>query len=607
MNVLEAVFTIVLNMSITASFIAVGVMLARLILKKGPRLFSYALWSAVLVRLVIPVSFTSTFSLLNLIKPRTQQIARTLSYVPYNIGIAQTPSIDVGVDGINKVVNSSLPQAVPTASVNPMQIVMAISSTVWIFGVALLILYSIISYLKVKQNIRTATLVSGNIFETDRIVTPFVCGFYKPKIYIPINISPNELPYILAHERVHLKRLDHIIKPFAFLLLSVHWFNPLMWLSFSLMSRDMQMSCDESVLKMFGDEIRVSYSNSLLAFSTSRSQLLSGSPLTFGESNVRTRIKNILNYKKATFRIYMMALVATVAIVILFLANPKNDHTATNNYSGYKTETLMANKTQYVGDNSKVVALIDAMPLPAGVVRDSVELQTSTKPYAIVIHYTVSDEKDFLGGSFFFRNAVILLGLVENVDVIYGEFFYANKNSFSHSTSKYPYTREMADQWAGGDVRNFTRSTETLSTLIDRLSHTLSLAENSDSSKNYQSIVYNFLNQKDLKIAINSWAVEDIQLPDDFNFVKDSVNVGELLRQRNELSKQNNLDFSNYMGQKVKMYTAQIETGDPKSNYDVVLFIADNKVIGFWNDAGIKDPKQNYPDFNSLLSLMVPR
>jgi len=526
-----------------------------------------------------------------------------LSYVPYDIGIAQTPSIDVGVDGINKVVNSSLPQAVPTASVNPMQIVMAISSIVWIVGVALLILYSIISYLKLKQNIRTATRVSGNIFETDRIVTPFVYGFYKPKIYIPINIYPNELPYILAHEKVHLKRLDHIIKPFAFLVLSVHWFNPLMWLSFFLMSRDMEMSCDESVLKMFGDEIRVSYSNSLLAFSTGRSQSLSGSPLTFGESNVKTRIINILNYKKPTFRIFTTALVVTIAIVILFLANPKHDPEAINNDSGYKMLTLMANKTQYVGDNSKVVALIDAMPLPAGVVRDSVELQTSIKPYAIVIHYTVNDEKN-LGSSFFFRNAVMLLGLVENVDVIYGEFFYAAKNSFSHTTAKYPFTREMADLWAGGDVRAFARSRESLNTLINRLSNDPVLVVNPNFLKDYQSIVQDFFQQKNLEIAVNSGAAEDIHLPDDFKAVKDSVNVGELLRQRNELSKQNNLDFSNYMGQKVKMYTAQIETGDPKSNYEVVLFIANNKVVGYWKDSGIKDPKQNRPDFNFLLNLL---
>jgi len=123
----------------------------------------------------------------------------------------------------------------------------------------------------------------------------------------------------------------------------------------------------------------------------------------------------------------------------------------------------------------------------------------------------------------------------------------------------------------------------------------------------YQSVAQNFLNEKNLKIAVNSVGAEDIQLPSDFKAVKDSVNVGDLLKQRNELSKQNNLEFSKYMGQKVKMYTAQIETGDPKSNYDVVLFIAENKVVAYWIDAGIKDPKQNRPDFNVLVNLLIAR
>ena len=224
MNTLQVVFTTVLNMSITASFVAIGVIIARLVLKKMPRFFSYALWSAVLIRLVFPVSFTSTFSFLTVIKPGTQQTTGAIAYVPYNMGLMQTPAIDVGVDSLNKVVNSSLPQAVQTASVNPMQIVMTILSIVWAVGVALLIVYSVISYLKVINNVKTSTLVSDEIFETDRIVTPFVCGFIKPKIYIPTDISQSELPYILAHERVHIKRLDYLIKPFAYLVLSVHWF-----------------------------------------------------------------------------------------------------------------------------------------------------------------------------------------------------------------------------------------------------------------------------------------------------------------------------------------------------------------------------------------------
>lgn len=466
MNTLQVVFTTVLNMSITASFVAIGVIIARLMLKKMPRIFSYALWSAVLIRLVFPVSFTSTFSFLTVIKPGTQQTTGALAYVPYNMGLMQTPGIDVGVDSINKVVNSSLPQAVQTASVNPMQIVMAILSIVWVAGVTLFIIYSVISYLKVINNVKTSTLVRDEVFETDRIVTPFVCGFIKPKIYIPTDISPSEVPYILAHERVHIKRLDYLIKPFAFLVLSVHWFNPLIWLSFFLMSKDLEMSCDESVLKLFGDETRANYSHSLLALATGKRQLLSGSPLAFGESNTKARIKNVLSYKQPPFWVVVVTLIVTFALVVLLTANPKNDLLVTGVYSGFKTETLMANKTLYVGDASKVVALIDAMPLPPGVVRDSVELQTSATPYSITIHYTVS-ELEGRDNTYAFRNPILLFSLVDNVDVIYSSILdIINKPSIS--TSTFPYTREYADQLMAGDVRDYASNTSTLITLINR-------------------------------------------------------------------------------------------------------------------------------------------
>ncbi|MCO1602090.1 M56 family metallopeptidase [Desulfosporosinus nitroreducens] len=340
-------------------------------------------------------------------------------------------------------------------------------SLVWVVGVTLLILYSVISYLKVINNVKTSTLVRDDIFETDRIVTPFVCGFMKPKIYIPTDISQSELPYILAHERVHIKRLDYLIKPFAFLVLSVHWFNPLMWLSFFLMSKDLEMSCDESVLKLFGDETRANYSQSLLALATGKRQLLSGSPLAFGESNAKARIINVLSYKKPPFWVVVVALIATFALVVLFTANPKNDLLATGVYSGFKTETLLANKTLYVGDASKVVALIDAMPLPAGVVRDSVELQTSATPYSITIHYTVS-ELEGRDNTYAFRNPILLFSLVDNVDVIYSSILDIT-NKPSTSTSTFPYTREYADQLMDGDVRDYASNTSTLITLIDRI------------------------------------------------------------------------------------------------------------------------------------------
>ena len=211
MNTLQVIFTTVLNMSITASFVAIGVMIVRLMLKKMPKIFSYVLWLAVLIRLVFPVSFTSAFSFLSVIKPGTQHITRAFACVPYNMGLMQTPGIDVGVNSINKAVNSSLPQAVQTASVNPMQIVMAILSMVWVVGVALLIVYSVVSYLKVINNVKTSTLLRDEIFETDRIVTPFVCGFQIQTRLLNKVAHENEYNAILAMDH---KALTYLFSEF---------------------------------------------------------------------------------------------------------------------------------------------------------------------------------------------------------------------------------------------------------------------------------------------------------------------------------------------------------------------------------------------------------
>lgn len=471
MSTLPAVFTTVLNMSITASYVAIGVILIRLLLEKVPRIFSYALWFAVLIRLVCPVSFTSVFSILNFLKPVMPQNPGTLVYVPYHIGLQQNPSIDVGIDGINKAVNNVLPQAVPAASLNPMQIVMLLLSIVWVSGVALLVLYSLISYLRVLNKVKTATVENDNVLETDRIDTPFVCGFIKPKIYVPTGISPSELSYILAHERVHIKRLDYLVKPLAFLVLLLHWFNPLMWLCFRLMTKDMEMSCDESVVKLMGEEIKANYANSLLALATNRKGLIPGSPLAFGESNVKLRIKNVLGYQKPAAWVVTAALVATVALVVLFTANPKNEPPAQPIVrSGYPIETLLAQKTPYVGNNVKVGSLINAMPLPAGVVRDKIALQTSAPPYGITIDYTQRDGiPEPVDSDTFYRNSVLLFSLIDNVDRINWQLAGRTGNAMGYPGYDFTYSREAAEQLIGGDVRPYAAGAGTLITLINRL------------------------------------------------------------------------------------------------------------------------------------------
>ena len=191
---------------------------------------------------------------------------------------------------------------------------------IWIIGITVFLIYGTVSYLKLKKLLNTATLVNDNIFETDRIKTPFVLGIIRPQIYIPVNLSDNELNYIIKHEQTHIRRYDHIVKLISFFSLAIHWFNPLVWLSFFLMSKDMEMSCDESVMRSTGEDIRMNYSKSLLSLSAKQSGLLV--PLAFGESNVMSRIKNILNYKKPSYLILAAAIVIVVCIAVVLVTNP---------------------------------------------------------------------------------------------------------------------------------------------------------------------------------------------------------------------------------------------------------------------------------------------
>ena len=321
MSHLEDVFLTIVNMSITASFVAAGVLLVRLLLKKAPKIFSYILWAPVLFRLICPVSFRSELSFLSLLNLYPKREAGFSRFVPRNTGLAQTPALGSGAVGVGGAVNASLPAAAP-AGANIAQIWISVLSLIWISGVIALLIYSAASYVKTRRMLRTATRVKGNVFETDAIGTAFVCGFIRPKIYVPAHIGDADMAYILEHERTHIRRKDYLVKPLAFLALVLHWFNPLIWLCFALMSRDMEMSCDESVLRRLGDGAKCGYSNTLLSLAVKRKGLLAAGPLAFGENHAKGRIKNVLSFKKPAFWVIVVAVVAVCAAVIAFAANP---------------------------------------------------------------------------------------------------------------------------------------------------------------------------------------------------------------------------------------------------------------------------------------------
>lgn len=312
------IFITVLNMSVTASLVAAVVMLARLLLKKAPKIFSYALWAVVLFRMLCPFSFESIVSILPT-KPEP---------IPQDIAAQTVPRIDSGItfvdNSVNRTIQTALSPVTPETvgnSVSPMQVIISVGYVVWLLGIVILLGYAVISYIKVKRRIFAATLVGENIFETDRIKTPFVMGFIKPKIYIPTGLNESETEYIIKHERTHIRRGDHLIKLLAFIGLAVHWFNPLMWASYFLMSKDMELSCDESVMKRSGEDIRASYSKSLLSLSVKQSGL--PNPLAFGESNVKSRIKNVLHYKKPAFWISIISVIIVLSVTVALAANQR--------------------------------------------------------------------------------------------------------------------------------------------------------------------------------------------------------------------------------------------------------------------------------------------
>lgn len=309
---MDRIFLNIVNMSITSSYVILCILMARPLLKKTSRTLTYCLWGIPFLRLIFPFSIQSIFSLIS-INTKT---------IPEDIVYAHTPKINSGIKVIDSAVNRVLPDPMVGASMNPIQIWILLGEIIWLSGLGILIIYSIYSTTKLSKNLRTRRLLYNNIYETANIKTPFVFGIISPKIYLPTNLSEGEKSYIIKHEETHIKRFDHLIKFIFYIILCIHWFNPLAWLAFSLMNKDMELSCDEMVIKEMGNGIKKDYSNSLLSLSTGR-RIVGGSPLAFGENNIKTRIRSILNYKRPKFWIVFMGIIALIVLAIGLLSNPK--------------------------------------------------------------------------------------------------------------------------------------------------------------------------------------------------------------------------------------------------------------------------------------------
>ena len=310
---MSEVFLKVVNMSISAGWLVLAVLALRLILKKAPKWVNVLLWGIVAIRLICPFSIESALSLI----PSTETISP-------EIMMDWTPEISTGIEPLDQVVNpvistSFAPQGM--ASANPLQILIPVAANLWLLGVLILLAYTVISYLTLRYKLRTAVILRDNIFQCETVSSPFVLGILKPRIYLPYAMDGKNLAHVIAHEQAHIRRKDHWWKPLGFLLLTVYWFNPLMWVAYILLCRDIELACDEKVIAELGNDQRADYTEALVACAVNR-RMIAACPLAFGEVGVKDRVKSIMNYKKPAFWIIVTALVVCVVVAVCFLTNP---------------------------------------------------------------------------------------------------------------------------------------------------------------------------------------------------------------------------------------------------------------------------------------------
>ena len=334
--VMHELFPTICNMSLTASVVIVAVLLVRLLLRRAPKVFSYALWAVVLFRLICPVSVTSAVSLMGAVgapvQERTQRTS-AVEYVPADIVRSSgTPTVTTlpqeALPAANPPAENTTPEAAAPepAAASPLSGPMVVLTGAWLAGMALLLAYSAVSMLRLRRRLVGAVLLEDNIYLADHIPSPFVMGLFRPKIYLPSTLKETERGYILRHEQYHIRRRDYLVKFLAFLALCVHWFNPLVWVAFVLAGKDMEMSCDEAVVKELGEDIRADYSASLLSLATGH-RIVAGMPLAFGEGDTGGRIRNLLKWKRPRPWVIAVCAVVCVGLIVLCAVNPKGSDT----------------------------------------------------------------------------------------------------------------------------------------------------------------------------------------------------------------------------------------------------------------------------------------
>ena len=313
---MDTIFIKLLNMSIAASWLILAVIILRMLLWRSPKWIRCILWGIVAVRLVCPVSIESTLSLI----PSAETVD------PAVVRYSPAPTIDSGVEVIDRAVNPLLGESLaPTtgASVNPLAVLMHLAGIVWVIGACVLAGYALFSYIRLRRGVSEAVSLRDNVWLCDSVTSPFILGVIRPRIYLASGMEESKMSYILAHEQAHLRRGDHWWKPIGYLLLTIYWFNPLSWVAYILLCRDIELACDEKVVRGWEEAEKKQYSRTLVSCSIQRRSVMA-CPLAFGEVGVRQRVKAVLNYRKPAFWIVLIAIAACLITAVCFLTtSPK--------------------------------------------------------------------------------------------------------------------------------------------------------------------------------------------------------------------------------------------------------------------------------------------
>lgn len=484
---IEQIFIKILNMSLNASFVIIAVLFLRLLFKKLPKKYSYVLWLIVFLRFLWPFTFESMVSLIPITsEPITQERLTDVTAKVRSERPIYSSTVTKQVDTYNTSYNDAQSKVIApvdvdiSSSTNYVDIsntpnYVEVASIIWLGIGLLLITVSVVRLIKLNMKLNTATLINeqyDRVYETDQISSPFIIGIIRPRICLPIGLTYKEMQHVIMHERMHWKRKDYLVKLIAFIAVILHWFNPLAWVSLYLLTKDMEMSCDEMVMEQTKEDIRLDYSQSLLSLSIKQSGLLT--PLAFGESNTKSRVKNILNFKKPSSLVSIIAILLVLIIAVTLLTNSKEvndiDLQANKNepeisediISQYEERNALAvelyqNRTTYIGDNSKVLELIYKLPVPEGLKFKDIELQTTTQPYELHVYYEYDSDNmvDKIDNDIEFKNAMLLFSTVENM----GQ--YTIHRTYDGGESRLSYRRsELVELF--GDMYSYSESPEKL-------------------------------------------------------------------------------------------------------------------------------------------------